>query len=423
MDRKRLTLRNVVVMAICLAGISFFTSCDEQNDEQKSSEKQITAFVFTSPSATGVIDEMAKTIAVEVPTGTALTALVPAITVSEKARVNPASGMAQNFTTPATYTVTAEDGTTAVYTVTVTLATVNANDVYVGGIHNGRAVVWQNGNPTYLTAENGCIYSVVAANGHIYAAGNENGDAKLWKDGVEEHVLANGTWYDCAYSIAVSGTDVYVAGVVTVSAGKTEGRMWKNGVAQSGYANAQNLTSVFVVGSSVYVAGYTSANKSAVWKDGALLYTLTTGNNCYIYSVAVSGSNVYTTGYEWTGTKYIHKVWENNTERYTLATGLSECYITQLYLSGGNIYVAGYDLEPVKGRVPKLWVNGSVVNLICNIEGNNHAHSVFVLDGDIYVAGTAQNASKALLWINGGTPTEIVSGSSYAYSVFAVKKN
>ena len=53
------------------------------------------------------------------PEGTNVTALVPIITVSDKAMVNPASGVPQNFTTSKTYTVTAEDGTQAVYTVTV----------------------------------------------------------------------------------------------------------------------------------------------------------------------------------------------------------------------------------------------------------------------------------------------------------------
>ncbi|OAS18363.1 DUF5018 domain-containing protein, partial [Paenibacillus oryzisoli] len=83
--------------------------------------KAITAFSFASPSATGTVNETNKTIAVTVPHGTNVTALVPTIAHSG-ASISPASGTAQNFTNPVTYTVTAADGSTQVYTVTVTVA-------------------------------------------------------------------------------------------------------------------------------------------------------------------------------------------------------------------------------------------------------------------------------------------------------------
>jgi hypothetical protein len=111
-------LRNATGMFVACLAVSFvFAACG------KESGKQITAFSFANPSAVGVINESAKTIAVAVPSGTDVTALVPAITVSEKAKVSPASGVAQDFTNPVTYTVTAEDGSTAAYTVRVTKGT------------------------------------------------------------------------------------------------------------------------------------------------------------------------------------------------------------------------------------------------------------------------------------------------------------
>jgi hypothetical protein len=62
------------------------------------------------------------------PYGTDLTNLVPTITVSAGATINPASGVTQNFTNPVVYTVTAEDGvTTKAWTVNVSVQTyVNA---------------------------------------------------------------------------------------------------------------------------------------------------------------------------------------------------------------------------------------------------------------------------------------------------------
>jgi hypothetical protein len=66
-------------------------------------------------SATGNVN-------VVMPFGTNLTALVPAITLSAGATISPISGIAQNFSAPFNYTVTASDGTTTkLWTVTVTV--------------------------------------------------------------------------------------------------------------------------------------------------------------------------------------------------------------------------------------------------------------------------------------------------------------
>ncbi len=76
---------------------------------------------FTIPSGNTDINQTNHTIAVTMPAGTNVTSLTPSITVSDKASVSPASGAAQDFTNPVTYTVTAEDGTQQTYIVTVTV--------------------------------------------------------------------------------------------------------------------------------------------------------------------------------------------------------------------------------------------------------------------------------------------------------------
>jgi NHL repeat len=92
-----------------------------------SSSKAITAFSFASPPVTGVINENAKTIAVTVPYGTDVTALVATFTTTgasvKVGSTEQVSGVtANNFTNPVIYTVTAADGSTASYTVTVSRA-------------------------------------------------------------------------------------------------------------------------------------------------------------------------------------------------------------------------------------------------------------------------------------------------------------
>lgn len=79
-------------------------------------EKSILSFVIDGVE--GEINEIAKTVSLTMPESTDVTNLVPTIEVSEGATVSPASGEAQDFTSPVAYTVTAQNGTTAVYTVT-----------------------------------------------------------------------------------------------------------------------------------------------------------------------------------------------------------------------------------------------------------------------------------------------------------------
>ena len=63
----------------------------------------IVSFNFTSPAATGTIDQVAGTIELVVPEGTDVTALTPVIDITGQ-YVDPASGVAQNFSSPVTYT-------------------------------------------------------------------------------------------------------------------------------------------------------------------------------------------------------------------------------------------------------------------------------------------------------------------------------
>ena len=85
-------------------------------------EKSILVFSIEDPSCKGVINEEEKTILLAFPAGTDVTHLVPIIEVSEGAVVNPESGVAQDFSNPVVYTVTALNGTTAEYTVTAIVA-------------------------------------------------------------------------------------------------------------------------------------------------------------------------------------------------------------------------------------------------------------------------------------------------------------
>jgi hypothetical protein len=112
-------------------------------DKVLSSANAITSFSFDGidPAATGAINQTKRTVTVRVKFGTDLRSLVPTITISAGARVHPASGVPQSFAhdIPFTYTVTAEDGAAAGWTVTVGNALTSVAEVkaYLGAVKGG----------------------------------------------------------------------------------------------------------------------------------------------------------------------------------------------------------------------------------------------------------------------------------------------
>jgi hypothetical protein len=124
--------------------------------------KALTAFSFqgTTPPATGVINEVTHAIAVTVPPGTDVHALVATFTTTGAAvavaRTPQVSGTTANdFSRPVTYRVTAADGTGQDYLVTVGIRVLAVGDAYGGGVV---AYLLQNGDPGYdATVQHGLI--------------------------------------------------------------------------------------------------------------------------------------------------------------------------------------------------------------------------------------------------------------------------
>lgn len=117
-------IRNIYGLALVLSlSLLVLASCSDDDAQPvvKSSAKSITSvsFLGLNPKIAGFVGENSKVVSVIVPAGTDVTALVPTIVISDKAAILPASGAKQDFSSPVTYTVTAEDGTEQQYKVSV----------------------------------------------------------------------------------------------------------------------------------------------------------------------------------------------------------------------------------------------------------------------------------------------------------------
>jgi outer membrane protein assembly factor BamB len=193
-------------------------SCSKSENIRPDVSKEITSFTLkkTDGSAFDAIDITVNirndSIIVYLPPFTDFSNLIPEFIIKAKS-VSPASGVSQNFNTPVTYTVTAEDGSTKQYKASASVAQ-PSNIVYMGGGGNDKTFYALDANTGILkwsyvggagfiysspTYENGVIY-VGCIDNFVYAFNAVNGKV-LWKTslcntGIEsDAVIVDGTVY------------------------------------------------------------------------------------------------------------------------------------------------------------------------------------------------------------------------------------
>jgi len=243
--------------------------------------------------------------------------------------------------------------------------------------HTGDAVYWLNGVQNVLPKVNnkaianaikviGSDVYIVGADSNIlidawlgWDIRSQTGDAVYWLNG-ERNVLPKVNEFASANSIAISGSDVYIAGM--------DGNnpvYWLNGrqfiLPQAG--DIVNTSSIAIIGSDVYITGRTRVTRSARNADA-----------------------VY---------------WLNN-RRFVLSSSLL-ANASAISISGSNIYITGNDNDAV------YWLNGRRIVLPTVIAEPQYetgytsqdraANAISIIGSNIYIVGFNEN--NAILWLNG----------------------
>ncbi|CAM3735883.1 hypothetical protein MUGA111182_06195 [Mucilaginibacter galii] len=238
----------------------------------------------------------------------------------------------------------------------------------------------------------------------IYIAGDENNTATYWKNG-EAVRLTDLNNFSHASGIAVFGNDVYVSGYKT-----------------------NNKDAVYESGSSQHTVVTDSKNKvpqrngtiAGYWKNKKFM-DITDGTvNAEASSIAVIGNDVYVAGYECDGQKAasgsddlnnaVAKYWRNG-QPVVLTDGINVARATSVAVKNSDVYVVGYEqLGQNQSKELRYWKNGKRINI--KIDKNighgsdySEAYSVFVVGNDVYIAGA--ESGLATYWKN-GNPVKLI---------------
>lgn len=266
--------------------------------------------------------------------------------------------------------------------------------------------------------------SITSSSVDVYVAGyvitGGGTTAAYWKNGVLTR-LGDSLSFSRATGIAVHGTDVYVAGVISPNNGNESAVVWKNGVATALTPGSygSEASCIALQGNDVYIGGYiyniasqttnltTTNSQSVYWKNGV---AVTLPNASVVDAMAVNGTDVYIAG-----AIAAAKIYSNNNLGATAAywkdggSPVSLSYpviydsnyssqVNAIAVSGTDVYVAG-----ITGEYPPEYWKNDIATPLTNGTVINNANGIAVNGTDVFVVGSTPNngsVSAATYWKN-----------------------
>jgi hypothetical protein len=352
----------------------------------------------------------------------------------------------------------------AVYAIAIT-----GTDVYVGGFFtnaggnnaNDFLTRWTGSSfvpPGSKTARplNGTVYTVAVSGTDVYVggrftnAGNVPGANYIARwDGAQWHTVGGANAINGeVYTIAISGSNVYVGGSF-ISAGdipgssfvaRWDGMQW-SGLLSGTVGLNRPVYTIAISGTDVYVGGDFTAdatlgasgvNYIARWNGTSWsgLLSGTVGLNGSVYTIAISGTDVYAGGRFANaggvrGANYIAR-WNsaNNTwNRIGGANAISGDFYTAvraIVLSGSDVYVGGNftDAGGVRGANNIARWDGTNWNAVGGASAiNDNVYAVAISGENVYVGGDftkagGNSAADYLARWDGVQWTALVSGTA-----------
>jgi len=270
----------------------------------------------------------------------------------------------------------------------------------------------------------------------VYLLGTTGDSIVYWKDDTLVLLGTTGSVETYVNDIAVTGGHVYVSGGTHTYDFRIlfgTPMLWTDGkMTQLPDTSGLGTTGgVFANGSDVYVAGTVGTAQgptAVVWKNGVASLMPDTGRlNEYVNGIAVSGSDVYVSGGNYSqylspsSASYLACYWKNG-KIHSLDSGLIGRYpastlilgyptTTGLFVSGSDVYISGIKDSAFPSSTPQAysykeramyWKNGTPVLLPVTDQGTQ-ALAIVEANDNVYLAGIVNyiGSSGATMWNNG----------------------
>lgn len=304
----------------------------------------------------------------------------------------------------------------------ISLAGVYASGSTVDG-ENYFAVVWQGNSDGTLTAidlsdpmdTNSTARSIFLGEDTIYAAGSHQPDGSeydlptIWEidnggspvrtvldfPEIPLETVTNGQ----VFSIYVSGTDVYSAGLYQYSDGAKQGAvLWKNAEAVDLNHTSDDIEaySVYVIGTDAYVVGVDYASSvGIIWKVGEddTVTEQELPNAIMVSSISGDGVKIFVAGVTDEGVPAIWIIEDGDITSSTKIelTDYPSTTPLSLHVNGTDLYLAGEDDTDSENTTPILWkIEDSGTGTITTISPSTGiaAHSICAKGTNVYAMGT-----------------------------------
>lgn len=275
------------------------------------------------------------------------------------------------------------------------------------------AVYWKNGVLVDLPGDLAAAFGIDVSDGVAYLCGMSFYKPCFWRDGVRTFLAIDAlSQGGVAYSIGVSGNDVYVAGCTVGSTSLYMPVLWKNGV-RSDLPVMDSTRGGMATGISMYggvpcVSGMTFDSNGVLfpcyWMNSSRteLSVVESTRGGYAFSIAVSGNDVYVSGFVKDSSGVGSPCYWTNGTRTDLSggTATSGPFLCGIAVAEGSVYVAGATNDTTPAAC--YWRNGGKTVLPSAAGG--HAYGVAVSGSSLFFCGgtgTIGGMGVPCSWENG----------------------
>lgn len=221
----------------------------------------------------------------------------------------------------------------------------------------------------------------------VFISGQVDGQAVYWKNGEINYLAEDSEFSFTATSAIISSeSDVYIGGGITEET--LFAAYWKNDETIKLSETRSQVYSMTVSGSDVYVAGFeksTNNLNACLWVNGEKVEFAGLNNNDFSVctDVVVEGSDVHVLGVESNVNMISAKYWKNGVPIEIISDSAYYTQFSDIAVSGDDVHIVGYISDENGFRTYKYWKNGVEMEIPINISPS----FVEVSGSDVYLVG------------------------------------